>query len=717
MRKSDFALISALYDSKKGGLYTDVYFPIIKYTIVSLFYQKEQQQYYTHENVRDFIREFFGIEIPSLVLKRSIVTISNKSSDLELDIFDNGAEFRIVKAWDFSINEDIDKKAHLFDSYIDELEKEYTKYIELEGIDSDKSFLDFISDNTDDVLGYFENESLEKIDSEYAVMAHFLKHLQTNSAELFKIANELFWGSVIAGFLRREHVGNIKGKGDSIEYFLDTPLVMGLLKLSTPENELYSNEVVDIIRASGGQPKIHPITMEEVTSIITSVENAELPLPNSPIESAWYRHELTKSKLARIRVNAEKSLEDIGVILFPVFSQQSIAKVKNDYSNKSDVKKLTANRGGVSRERGVFRDIHDVFMDDYIDERRKVKGCDDSCFFVTTNTDLVRFSRDRNKESRMRTIGSGKIILELWMHNTKQSGLENNALTEMIARCMDMNARDVRNKLGIVSRYYNSSKREDYNPDIFQEIIRCLYKRDKEIIAAIEDIKDEEDANVDVKLRIIIEKAHRESLKDSERLSDIQRQVDALQVRLVNAESEKALVFEKSKTESERNKELEGLLSESNREKEQKEFLLGLYMKKENLIADRDRLEKELNALNTHQTAYIDKHDHYKTYFVLELLLLALFLSSIGVVVFRVFKGETYGIAAFVAVLSAIIPAFTVITRKSLFIIDRSGIHDEMRNSIKKRWLDMNPDYSKKISDLEQIHDQIGEINRELNNK
>lgn len=37
MRKSDFALISALYDSKNGGLYSDVYFPIIKYTIISLF--------------------------------------------------------------------------------------------------------------------------------------------------------------------------------------------------------------------------------------------------------------------------------------------------------------------------------------------------------------------------------------------------------------------------------------------------------------------------------------------------------------------------------------------------------------------------------------------------------------------------------------------------------------------------------------------------------
>ena len=61
MRKSDFALISALYDSKNGGLYSDVYFPIIKYTIISLFYQTESQEYYTHDNVNDFIIRNFGV--------------------------------------------------------------------------------------------------------------------------------------------------------------------------------------------------------------------------------------------------------------------------------------------------------------------------------------------------------------------------------------------------------------------------------------------------------------------------------------------------------------------------------------------------------------------------------------------------------------------------------------------------------------------------------
>ena len=36
----NYALISALYANKDRGLYSDVYFPIIKYTIVQLFNKK-----------------------------------------------------------------------------------------------------------------------------------------------------------------------------------------------------------------------------------------------------------------------------------------------------------------------------------------------------------------------------------------------------------------------------------------------------------------------------------------------------------------------------------------------------------------------------------------------------------------------------------------------------------------------------------------------------
>lgn len=41
MEKSNYALISALYSNSNHGLYSDIYFPIIKYALVGLFAKRE----------------------------------------------------------------------------------------------------------------------------------------------------------------------------------------------------------------------------------------------------------------------------------------------------------------------------------------------------------------------------------------------------------------------------------------------------------------------------------------------------------------------------------------------------------------------------------------------------------------------------------------------------------------------------------------------------
>ena len=71
----NYALISALYASKTNGLYSDVYFPIIKYTIVQLFNRKALNNspvYYTSQDVIDFIEEKFKIHIPLVVITKSL---------------------------------------------------------------------------------------------------------------------------------------------------------------------------------------------------------------------------------------------------------------------------------------------------------------------------------------------------------------------------------------------------------------------------------------------------------------------------------------------------------------------------------------------------------------------------------------------------------------------------------------------------------------------
>ena len=279
-------------------------------------------------------------------------------------------------------------------------------------------------------------------------------------------------------------------------------------------------------------------------------------------------------------------------------------------------------------------------MDDYIEDRRKKKASDDCCFFVTTNTELVKFCNSRNMDSRMRTIGSSKIILELWMHNTKQSGLESTALAEMIARCMDMNSRDIRNKLGIVAKYYNATKREDFDLKVFQEIARCLYKRDKDVIAAVEELKGEGEVNVDVNMRIIVEKAHESSKSSANQLSDIQKQVEKLQTMLAASEQEKRVALATGQEEAKKTKELEEKLTESIETTKKQGGILKKYAEKERLSDQRDKLEEKLEKMEAAKDVYVKKHDHYKLYLGLEICLIIIFLISLLCAVFQIITGK-----------------------------------------------------------------------------
>lgn len=493
MEKSNFALISALYDTTSGGLYNDVYFPIIKYTVVNLFYdEKLRKDYYTISDIQEFMSSKFDIKIPSFVLQKAINKLANKEKDnFEFNLYDNGKEFQIKKAWDISTNISIDEKYQSFTRNFDILESKYQKYLMNESIEEDKKFIDFISDNTDDILGYFEDNDTNKVDEKYTTIAYFLEFLNKHDLELFKIANQLFWGSIIAGFLKRNNPEIDSPKeSNNYEYYLDTSLVMALIRLSTPEHETYANEMLGIIISSGGIARVNPMTLKEITNIVQSVETQGYPNLNTEIASAYERYQLNNSKLANIRVNLIKILDSIKVSTFPRSNDYDVKKTINEYKCKPIIIELNKSRKTIATNNDdTFREIHDIYMDDFIRSRKDIKHSE-NIYFVTLNKDLINFCKGRHENNNVSNmIHPGKIIVDLWMHNSKCSTISTQVLTETIARCLILNDKDVRHKLGIVAKYYNVNS-DNFDPETYKAIIIGLYKRSRSVIKYIDEVED-----------------------------------------------------------------------------------------------------------------------------------------------------------------------------------------------------------------------------------
>lgn len=575
MEKTNYALISALYSNRNHGLYSDIYFPIIKYALVCLFSMRDESHpYCSTDEIHNFIIDKFGISIPHIVISKSILKIdAQRWGNIKLNVYENGDTFQIQSASFDSDDDNLNERERIFSDNIVTIEAKYKEFLEREGSTDDGiSFIQFISDNTDDILGYFEEQDISKVNEKYATMIFFLQYLSDHEKELYQVANQLFWGSVIAGFLKSDkpHVEESED-GIKTEYFLDTSIVMGVLKLSSPQRETYSQEVCDIINAAGGILRVNPMTVDEISYILQSVEQNG-PNPLTDIASACERYKLEANELAQIRLTLSTEIEKKGINVFPPMNPLEKQQAIQSYRGK----KITALLGEYRTKRPAsyssdnYREIHDVFMDDYIKERRGKKGNNNHVFFLTANRDLINFCKTMHPSADYMK-STGKVILELWMHNTKPVDISGCMLTETMARCLDLHSTRVRNKIAEVSRLYNKTK-SNFNADVYKDFIKKLYCRAKHVIQAVEVDPDE-----------LVEGEFGKLIMDAVAADNLAYNKEAAKVRNENVLLNESIA---SKDEEIKNKTEEVELLTSENEKKLEEI--------ENITNDRDRLYSEL---------------------------------------------------------------------------------------------------------------------------
>ena len=361
-----------MYQSK-GGLYSDIYFPIMKYAIVKIYEEKGTigDCYGQATEVHDKILELFGIKIPHEVIARTVMKLSlQKDKGLDLTPYEDGQTFLIRYAKFDEQELSYTDRESIFKRHLSEIEAEYEQFTQREGTSDDNvSFVGFITKNTDNLLGYFEKGTENKVEEKYASMVFFLEYLNRENNELYIVASQLFWSSVIVAFLQSERPKVKEDEcGSEAEYFLDTPIVLGLLDLSSPENRQRALDVSDIITSSGGMVRIHPATIEEINTILSSVIDKG-PYPGTGIYSAYMRREMDRIDVVRVKTCLIKEIENAGLDIFPVYSERIRKEIMNRYNGKTVLKDLANSRNGsmeytASYTFDQYREAHDIFMDD-----------------------------------------------------------------------------------------------------------------------------------------------------------------------------------------------------------------------------------------------------------------------------------------------------------------------------------------------------------------
>ena len=405
-------------------------------------------------------------------------------------------------------------------------------------------------------------------------MVFVLEYLHEENAELYKMANQLFWSSVIVAFLQSERpMVREYSRGNESEYFLDTSIVMGLLDLSTEENYHSANDVFDIIRNSGGKVMVHPATVEEIKTILASVAQNK-PIPGTSIYSAYMRKNMDSSDVMKIQLNLQREIEQKGMVVFPQAPADLRNVIMTKYKGKAVLKDLANTRNGASEYTSAYnidqyREVHDIYMDDFVKKRRDETG-KKNIYFLTTNSDLIRFCKQRHDGASC-MMSTGKVILDLWMHNAEPAKVSSSVLTETMARCLDMHRSKVRTKLHEVARFFNKHK-EDVAPEVYKEFLRLLYRRAKKVVEVADNLP-QDDAKAAMTML-------QEAIKE-----------DNTYFEAINSEEHNRNIALKDEVE-EKKRKVEELTEES----EQKSQHIGsLKTKTEGLTADKEQLTSYLH--------------------------------------------------------------------------------------------------------------------------
>lgn len=728
MRKSNYAFVSALYANRTRGLYTDIYFPIIKYALTRLFVERHDSHvYHSAEDVANFIEKRFGFRIPTIVIARSVVNFGNKqTSELSLVIYENGNSFQINRAELDGDEMDLEDKEQFFSEKLDEIERKYQEFISQQGcFDDGVTFVQFITANTDEVLGYFEGENKSCVDEGYTTLIQFLQYIHDADRELYKVAHQLFWSSIIVAFLKSEKpMVDDLDNGTKAEYYLDTSIVLGLLDLSTSLKESYSKDVRNIILNSGGLLRVHPMTLEEVRRILSKVEQNG-PYPLTDIADAYSRRNMIPNHLAKIRLNIEKTLAEMHIDILPQMSPEKIQKATLEYTGKEVTKLLGKMRWKNSAMNYVdnFREIHDVYMDSYIKERRKAKGNAASVYFLTNNVDLINFCKAQH-EAECYMMSTGQLILNLWMHNKQSIDVSDCILTEAMARCIGLHKSNVRYKIAEVARFYNQTK-DDFDPQVYKEFVGHLYRRAKNAIAAAEQIKAD-GAMPQSMAKLIKEAVDKDNEAYNNSLTKVKKETTEL--RQETAEKDRLLGLANSEIEKlEKNVKDTGRLAE---DLETERRRLDETLQRTNTLLDRIRTKRELadatitlyrgrDALlkekNNLSTQFVPLEKERKASFtdwkpVLFLIIGALFIAmGVAVVISVVFASWN---TLCLSTLSLIVPV-------GLYALNRwhalNEKKEERANKAYAKWEAQNPLYRQLVEDLEKINEKLDAINAKLN--
>ena len=572
---TSYSFLAALSENETD-IYKTVYLPLFKRAISSYAAKKSSKVSNsiqgTDIDIQSIILEEYGIEVPILIVRKLIKAVGTSLSKKErnifkFDIFEDGKAFQFTNYNYFSTAQ--------------ALQQAFEDYLKSENLSEKNipSFSQFIDKNKCNLSSFFSGKNGLIHDVEGSFMAHvnFLQHIEGGYHYLYQTAERIYLGSVIASFL--ETGVDLESKMDNnIIYYLDTQIVLEALDLQKAEDTLPTQELLKLIRATGGKIRLLDITINEIHKIIElAINNYSKSHPTTTVNEACVR--IGKNKTWLISINGK--LESFIKAELQVDIDGILETKMSLYSKSEDVNLLKQTRIHKSTA------IHDVAAYLHVRDRREgnIRLFQKAKYwFVTANKKLADFNISRKTNGFVNeTIMPEELTSLLFLKNPQKLAkkVSQIGLNELIAQTLseEYASKELINEIDIAIKESADLSAEDYNI-LFSSI--ALQSTNK-IQKLLEEISDKRKFNESIHKLIEKERTKRakskeEKLQRQKLFEEVNHEKLSLEEKLKNLEAKLSQGEKEREEQQERIRKIEEQQAESllKRKKAQRSFWLAL---------------------------------------------------------------------------------------------------------------------------------------------
>ena len=582
---TSYSFLAALSENETD-IYKTVYLPLFKRAISSYAAKKSSKESNsiqgTDIDIQSIILEEYGIEVPILIVRKLIKAVGTSLSKKErnifkFDTFEDGKAFQFTNYNYFSTEEIYDRERRNAQA----LQQAFEDYLKSENLSEKNipSFSQFIDKNKCNLSSFFSGKNCLIHDVEGSFMAHvnFLQHIEGGYHYLYQTAERIYLGSVIASFL--ETGVDLESKiDDNIIYYLDTQIVLEALDLQKAEDTLPTQELLKLIRATGGKIRLLDITINEIHKIIElAINNYSKSHPTTTVNEACVR--IGKNKTWLISINGK--LESFIKAELQVDIDGILETKMNLYSRSEDVNLLTQTRIHKSTV------IHDVAAYLHVRDRREgnIRLFQKAKYwFVTANKKLADFNISRKTNGFVNeTIMPEELTSLLFLKNPQKLAkkVSQIGLNELIAQTLseEYASKELINEIDIAIKESADLSAEDYNI-LFSSIALQSTNKIQKLLEEISDKRkfNESIHNLIEKERTKQAKSKEEKIQRQKQFEEVNHEKLSLEEKLKNLEAKLSQGEKERKEQQERIRKIEEQQAESllKRKKAQRSFWLAL---------------------------------------------------------------------------------------------------------------------------------------------